>query len=88
VTEKVANAMLAGAVPIYFGHHGSLSDVGIDPLSVIDCSDVLTSGPDQQPIDAELDRCVQRVVDVDTNETLYVSGICCISYSVSSIVYV
>ena len=83
--------MLAGAVPIYFGHHGSLSDVGIDPVSVIDCSDVLTTGPEQQPIDAELDRCVQRVVDVDTNETLYVSahGVWPIAYGVyvSCIVY-
>lgn len=72
MTEKVINAMLAGAIPIYFGPEGGLAH-WFDPETFIDCSDLKIGDPSRpNEIDAaEIDRCVQRVVRVDQDDALY-----------------
>ena len=58
VTEKIVNAMLAGAVPIFLG----ASDVTtvFNPRSFVDCSSF-----------ASLDDCAKQVLAIDSNQTAY-----------------
>jgi hypothetical protein len=59
VTEKIVNAYLAGAIPIYLGHSNSVRDI-FNPKSFIDCGQF-----------SRLKDCVDLVLQIHQSKELY-----------------
>ena len=58
VTEKIANAMVAGVIPIYWGDPGIARD--FNPKSFINCHDYRDFG-----------EVIEKVIEIDRDEALY-----------------